>query len=106
MSPIGPILAILTSNLAHDPHWQSTPSHGESNFGDSSGPLISVYPKAEYDEDNKMVERWQKGADRILIFFREHSCHHPYIFAHKPERYGLVYSLPQLLRFFHLPSSS
>jgi hypothetical protein len=49
----------------------STPnqqSQGESNFGDSSGPFFSVYSKAADDEDNKMVERWQKDADGILIF--------------------------------------
>jgi hypothetical protein len=50
---------------------QSTPNQplqGESNFGDSSGPLFSIYSKAAEDEDNKMVERWQKDADGILIF--------------------------------------
>ena len=52
-------------------HPQSTldpPSQGETNFGDSSGPLFSIYSKAAEDEDNKMVERWQKDADGILIF--------------------------------------
>ncbi|KAH9987827.1 hypothetical protein BJV77DRAFT_1070393 [Russula vinacea] len=52
-------------------HPQSTPNqpmHGESNFGDSSGPLFSVYSKAAEEEDNKTVERWQKDADGILIF--------------------------------------
>jgi hypothetical protein len=44
------------------------PLQGESNFGDSSGPLFSIYSKAAEDEDNKMVERWQKDADGILIF--------------------------------------
>ena len=44
------------------------PLQGESNFGDSSGPLFSIYTKAADDEDNKMVERWQKDADGILIF--------------------------------------
>ena len=44
------------------------PLQGESNFGDSSGPLFSIYSKAADDEDNKMVERWQKDADGILIF--------------------------------------
>jgi hypothetical protein len=44
------------------------PSQGESNFGDSSGLLFSIYSKAAEDEDNKMVERWQKDADGILIF--------------------------------------
>jgi hypothetical protein len=44
------------------------PFQGESNFGDSSGPLFSIYSKAAEDEDNKMVERWQKDADGILFF--------------------------------------
>ena len=44
------------------------PLQVESNFGDSSGPLFSIYTKAADDEDNKMVERWQKDADGILIF--------------------------------------
>ena len=44
------------------------PLQGESNFGDSSGPLFSIYSKAAEDEDNKVVERWQKDADGILIF--------------------------------------
>ena len=44
------------------------PLQGESNFGDSSGPLFSIYSKAAEVEDNKMVERWQKDADGILIF--------------------------------------
>ena len=44
------------------------PSQGESNFGDSSGPLFSIYSKAAEDEDNKMVDRWQKDADGILFF--------------------------------------
>ena len=46
------------------------PSRGQSNFGDSSGPLFSIYSKAADEEDNKMVERWQKDADGILIFVR------------------------------------
>jgi hypothetical protein len=44
------------------------PPQGESNFGDSSGPFFSLYSKAADDEDNKMVERWQKDADGILFF--------------------------------------
>jgi hypothetical protein len=47
---------------------QSQLSHGESNVGDSSGPLFSMYSKAAEDEDNEMAERWQKDADGILIF--------------------------------------
>ncbi|KAH9987551.1 hypothetical protein BJV77DRAFT_964731 [Russula vinacea] len=44
------------------------PSQGESNFGDSSGPFFSIYSKTAEEEDNKMVDRWQKDADGILIF--------------------------------------
>jgi hypothetical protein len=48
------------------------PSQRESIFGDSSGPLLSVYSKAAEDEDNKMVDRWQKDADGILFFVSPH----------------------------------
>jgi hypothetical protein len=55
----------------HRDHPKSTPNQplqGESNFGDSSGPLFSIYSKVAEDEDNKVVERWQKDADGILFF--------------------------------------
>ena len=41
---------------------------GGSNFGDSSWPLFTIYSKAAEEEDNKMVEQWQKNAEGILIF--------------------------------------
>ena len=41
---------------------------GESNFGDSSGPLFTIYSRHAEEEDSKMVERWQKDAHGILIF--------------------------------------
>ena len=44
------------------------PFQGEYNFGDSSGPLFSIYSKTAEVEDKNMVERWQKDADGILIF--------------------------------------
>jgi hypothetical protein len=44
------------------------PLQGGSSFGDSSGKLFSIYSNVAEDEDNKMVERWQKDADGILIF--------------------------------------
>ena len=44
------------------------PSQGESNFGDSSEQLFSLYSKASEEEDRKMAESWQKDADGILIF--------------------------------------
>ena len=39
-----------------------------SIFGDSSGPLFSLYSKIADEEDNKVTDRWQKDADGILIF--------------------------------------
>lgn len=70
---IRPVLANLriSTTDGHRNHPQSTPNHpsqGESTFGDSSGPLFSMYSKAAEEEDYNMVERWQKDADRILIF--------------------------------------
>ena len=44
------------------------PSQAESNFGDSSGPIFSLYSKTAKEEDDGKVERWQKEADGILIF--------------------------------------
>ena len=44
------------------------PQQGESNFGDSSGPLFSMYSKIAKEEDDEMAENWQKDADGILIF--------------------------------------
>ncbi|KAI9507631.1 hypothetical protein F5148DRAFT_1285006 [Russula earlei] len=44
------------------------PSQGVSVLGDSSGALFSMYSKMAEGEDFKMVERWQRDADGILIF--------------------------------------
>ncbi|KAN0126424.1 hypothetical protein V8E52_000064, partial [Russula decolorans] len=46
----------------------SQPTQGKFTFGDSSGRLFSIYSKAAKEEDDKMVERWQKDAEGILIF--------------------------------------
>jgi hypothetical protein len=46
----------------------SQPLGGTSGSGDSSGSLFSIYSKAAEEEDNKMVERWQKDADGIFFF--------------------------------------
>jgi hypothetical protein len=45
---------------------------GESNFGDSSGRLFSMYSKAAEDEDDKMTDRWQKDAEGIIFFVSLH----------------------------------
>ena len=63
-----PDLSPLISQLCIVDDRQDQPFQGESNFGDSSGPLFSIYSRAAEDEDTKMVERWQKDADGILIF--------------------------------------
>ena len=55
----------------HDLQSESAPNQPlqrEPSFGDSSGKLFSIYSNVAEDEDNKMVERWQKDADAILIF--------------------------------------
>ena len=61
-------LCIADGRPDHPVTTSNHPLQGESNFGDSSGPFFSIYSKAAEDEDNKMVERWQKDADGILIF--------------------------------------
>jgi hypothetical protein len=71
LSSLNSEMTIKDGGDSHRDHPQSTqnrPLQGESNFGDSSGPLFSIYSKAAKEEDNKMVERWQKDADGILIF--------------------------------------
>lgn len=45
-------------------------SQGESRFGDSSAPLFTMYSKIAEEEDNKMIERWQKDSEGIIIFVR------------------------------------
>ena len=62
---------IISTTDGHRDHPQLTPNQpfqGGSNFGDSSGPLFSIYSKVAEEEDNKVVDRWQKDADGILIF--------------------------------------
>jgi hypothetical protein len=70
---IRPVLTnfIISATDGHPDHPQSTPNQplqGESNFGDSSGPIFSIYSEATKELDDKMVDRWQKDADGILIF--------------------------------------
>ena len=62
------MMSITDINREYSPLTPNQPPQLESNFGDSSEPLFSMYTKAAEDEDNKMVERWQRDADGILIF--------------------------------------
>jgi hypothetical protein len=89
--------AITDGHRANPQSTPNQPPRGESNFGDSSGPLFSIYSKAAEEEDNKMVERWQKDADGILIFVS------PWVdifivLCLKWHTYRLVYSLLLSLR--------
>jgi hypothetical protein len=43
-------------------------SSQDTDFGDSSGPLFSMYSKISGEEDSKMAKRWQKDAEEIMIF--------------------------------------
>jgi hypothetical protein len=73
-SPLISQLCIVDDRRDHPTTTSNQSLQGESNFGDSSGPLFSIYSKAAEDEDNKMVERWQKDADGILIFVSTRVC--------------------------------
>ena len=65
-----------------------------------------MYSKATKDDDNKMVEGWQKDADGILIFVSP-CCLNPYYLVHELEDLCRpVYSLPQLLHSFPSPSET
>ncbi len=44
------------------------PQQGDSNFGDSSGPIFIMYSKLAKENDDELVDRWQKDADGIVIF--------------------------------------
>ena len=78
-------------------HYQ--PLEGESNFGDSSGPFFSIHSKVANVEDQKMVDRWQKDADGILIFVSPRVGIH-ISFLQKLEHYRLVCSLLHSLSSF------
>ena len=69
----------------------------DSNFGDSSGQIFSMYSKAAEEEDNKMAESWQKDADGILIFVSPHVGVRISLCL-RQEYYRPVYSLPLSLR--------
>ena len=96
-------LCPLYSLISHviDDHWprpginQQSPFK-EYDFQDSSEQLISMYLETGEEEDNKMVERWQKYAEQILIFVSPVS---PFMQIHHVlECNRRVYFLPQLPR--------
>ena len=61
-------LNVLGGHPNQPPLGSVQPSQGETNFGDSSGPLFTMYSKIGEGEDNQTAERWQKDADGIVIF--------------------------------------
>jgi hypothetical protein len=75
------------------------PSQGESNSGDSSGPLFTMYSKIAEEEDDKMVERWQKDAEGIIIFVRSEFLLPNVKYMLTKRSYSLVYSLRSLLHW-------
>lgn len=77
------LLAAVLANFYSTGMWHIAIAHGHFNrrrsvsfqaprgglyFRDSSGLLFSMYSKLAEEEDNKMVDRWQKEAEGILIF--------------------------------------
>jgi hypothetical protein len=82
-----PLLADLIISTDGNPNRpQSTPdppSQDQSNFGDSSGPFFSIYSKTAEEEDNEMVDRWQKDADGILIFVSSRICNHIVLYINR-----------------------
>jgi hypothetical protein len=48
----------------------------DSEIGDSSGPLYSLYSEVVGGGDNKEVERLQKDAKGIVLFVSPHHCSH------------------------------
>jgi hypothetical protein len=70
MLPAAPGLSSPNSdNYVADGQLNQEPQE-ETNFGDSSGPLFTMYAKIAQEEDDKMAESWQKDADGIIIFVR------------------------------------
>jgi len=50
------------------PENSSRPSLGDPHFGDSSGPLVSMYSKTTEEADRRCADRCQKDAEAILVF--------------------------------------
>jgi hypothetical protein len=61
---------LAPTNFTHqeDGHLDQPLSQEGCRFGNSSGPLFSMYSKIVEKDDNALAERWQKDADGIIIF--------------------------------------
>ncbi|KAH9989380.1 hypothetical protein BJV74DRAFT_454579 [Russula compacta] len=47
---------------------ENQPSKRQSNLGDGSAPLFTMYSKIAEEKDKEMVEQWQQDAKGIIIF--------------------------------------
>ena len=86
-----PFLPKFTNICETDGVQAPQPSKDEPNFGDSSGPLFSIYSDATKKEDNKMTDRWKADADGILFFVS--LCVTIHAALHNLERCRPAYSL-------------
>jgi len=93
-----PLTAIVNDHGDHPQSPLNQSSQGESNSSDSSASLFSVYYNAADNEDNKMVESWQKDADGILFFVSPRVGIICISLANKLRRHRPVYSPLLLLR--------
>jgi len=67
--PISPtFLDVTLLDQSQTPLNSSVSSFGDPSFGDGSELLFSMYSAITAEEDDEMVERWQKNADSIIIF--------------------------------------
>src|SRR6266851_2409352 len=95
-----PLTCITNGHCNHPPsmpNLSSRPFSGESDFGDSSGPLLSIYSKITEEADNMGVERCQRDSEAVMIFVSTLSFHNV---AHLNCNYRLVYSRPPSPRYF------
>ena len=87
------VLAFLNSPTCEVDDQPPQPLQEKSKFGDSSGPLFSLYSNLSKNVDDKITDQWKHEAtDGILIFVSPrvpHSCY----YAHKFKRYRPVYFL-------------
>ena len=61
------------------------PSYQDPKFRDGSEPLFTMYSRMAEEEDDKMVRRWRRDADGILIFVR------PCVILHTAPNLILIY---------------
>jgi hypothetical protein len=88
------VLDVLPDNRRTNQNQEQQPEFGDG----SGGPLFLMYWKMTEEEDNKMVKRWQKDAEGIIIFVSPHLVSILHI-AHQAKNYRLDCSLPPLRHY-------